>query len=236
MYALYLTHWPALVLFATATGIERPDPLQGLLLLAGSASASLLIYHLVEDPVARFTRASTRRGLEPLKQVGVIAVCVALVLGSVSAVRMYLDRAHEVQIREMQGLDLSVMARTQHPTWRVRTYTAPGCYFHWPAGNDWGGDLSRCSRTWKAANDFILAHPSDMVFTIASVTHVDGGEELFDGDNAGAGGSFPSRVRFPHERTGTLVVGLRDSPGADFDPLDCAVRAGFDSPDCSFTA
>lgn len=300
MYALYLTHWPALVLFAAATGIERPDPLQGLGILAVSAVASVLIYHLVEHPVARFTRSGTRRS-SALRQLAAIVVSVALVVGSVVAVRAQLERATVEQAMEVPSLDLATMGANadpdqefasvypgealtasfaqepgvpcadddpyatgicrdwgelespersivivgsshstamspmlmetveQHPTWHVRTYTSPGCFFHWPADNAWPDDVGACSATWKVANAYILDHAPDMVFTIASLTHTDGSEDLF-------GGSFPDWVRYLHERTGTLVVGLRDNPRTDFDPLECAEREGFDSPDCSFDA
>ncbi|WP_413318759.1 acyltransferase family protein [Agrococcus sp. 1P02AA] len=305
MYALYLTHWPALVLFAAATGIERPDPLQGLAILLASGLASVLIYHFVEFPASRFTRRS-RRGEGPallrsgtLQQLVAIVVSVALVLGAIAGIRATLDRATEEQAVEGSSLDLAVMGANadpdqvfdtvypgealtasfaqepgepcaeddpylagicrdwgqvespersivivgsshsaamsatlmetieQHPTWHVRTYTSPGCYFHWPEDNAWPEDVSACSNTWKVANDYILATSPDMVFTIASLTHTDGSEDLF-------GGSFPGWVRFLEERTGTLVVGLRDNPRTDFDPLECAARDGFDSPGCSF--
>lgn len=300
MYALYLTHWPALVLFAAATGVERPDPVQGLGILVVSALASVLIYHVVEHPVARFTRSGTGRS-RALRQVVAIVVSVALVLGSVVGIRATLDRSADEQAEALETVDLSVMGANadpdrvfttvypgealnasfaqepgvpcaeddphlagicrdwgelespersivivgsshstamspmlmetieQHPTWHVRTYTSPGCFFHWPADNAWPEEVGSCSNTWKVANDYILERSPDLVFTIASLTHPDGSEDLF-------GGSFTEWVRFLHERTGTLVVGLRDNPRTDFDPLECAEREGFDSPDCSFTA
>ncbi|WP_405217587.1 acyltransferase family protein [Agrococcus sp. Ld7] len=300
MYALYLTHWPALVLFAAATGIERPNPLQGLGILVVSGVASVLIYHVVEHPVARFTRAGAGRTVV-LRQIGAIVVSVALVLTSVVAVRAQLDRAESDQAGELSGLDLPSMGANadpgrefasvypgealtasfaqepgvpcadddpynvgicrdwgqlespersivivgsshsaamapmlmetveQHPTWHVRTFTSPGCFFHWPEDNAWPEEVGACSNTWKVANQYILDRSPDMVFTIASLTHPDGREDLF-------GGSFPGWVDYLHERTGTLVVGVRDNPRTDFDPLECAERAGFDSPECSFDA
>ncbi|WP_347756269.1 acyltransferase family protein [Agrococcus sp. ProA11] len=298
MYALYLTHWPALVLFAAATGIERPNPLQGLGIIAVSAVASVLIYHFVEHPVARFTRTGRTVAL---RQIAAIVVSIALVLASVVAVRVQLDRAADAQAGALSGLDLTVMGANadpdrefasvypgealtasfakepgqpcadddpynagicrdwgqlespersivivgsshstamspmlmetveQHPTWHVRTFTSPGCYFHWPAENAWPDDVGGCSNTWKVANAYILDRSPDMVFTIASLTHTDGTEDLF-------GGSFPAWVEYLHERTGTLVVGLRDNPRTDFNPLECAEREGFDSAACSFSA
>lgn len=294
-YALYLTHWPALVLFAAVTGIERPNALQGLGILVVSAIASVLIYHLVEYPVARFTKNS-------LRQAVAIAASFALVALSVFGVRAYLGQALEEQQQQAEGIDHSAMGAnvdpaqvfedvypgevltttfasepgescaaddpyaagicrdwgqvenpersivivgSSHsaamsamlmeaielfPTWHVRTYTSPGCFFHWPANNDWPDEVSDCSATWKMANQYILDRSPDMVFTIASLTSTDGGEQLFDG----GGGSFVSWVDYLHEHTGTLVVGLRNNPRTDFDPLECASREGFDSESCTF--
>ncbi|SFS14078.1 Peptidoglycan/LPS O-acetylase OafA/YrhL, contains acyltransferase and SGNH-hydrolase domains [Agrococcus baldri] len=302
MYALYLTHWPALVLFAAATGIERPDPLQGLGILVVSGVASVLIYHGVEQPAARMTRSGAgRRGW--LRQLVAIIVCVALVLGSVVGIRAYLERSVEEQAQQQTSLDLATMGANadpdevfetvypgealnasfaqepgepcaeddpylagicrdwgqqvspersfvivgsshsaamspalmevieQHPTWHVRTYTSPGCYFHWPADNAWPEEVGACSSTWRTAIDYILATSPDVVFTIASLTHPDGGEDLFT-----TGGGFAGFVDYLHERTGTLVVGLRDNPRADFSPLECAEREGYTSPGCAFRA
>lgn len=302
MYALYLTHWPALVLFAAATGIERPDPLQGLGILAASAVASILIHHLVEQPAARFARAGRGRW-GWWRQAVAIAVSVALVVGSVVAIRVVLDRTADEQAQEVAALDLETMGANadpdqefasvypgealtasfaqepgepcaeddpylagicrdwgdtespersfvivgsshstalspmlmetieQHPEWHVRTYTSPGCFFHWPAGNAWRAEMNPCSTTWKVANDYILATSPDVVFTIASLTHPDGSEDLFT-----TGGGFAGWTDFLHERTGTLVVGVRDNPRTAESPLECADREGFDSAACAFDA
>lgn len=300
MYALYLTHWPALVLFAAATGIERPDPLQGLGILAISAVASVLIHHAVERPAARLTSQGSSRA-RLVRQLVAIAVSVALVVASVVAIRGHLERTADEQARQVSELDLTTMganaqpgerfesvypgealtasfaqepgepcpeddphlagicrdwgetespARSvvivgsshstamspmlmetieQHPDWHVRTYTSPGCFFHWPADNAWPEELNDCSRTWKVAIDYILATSPDLVFTIASLTHPDGSEDLFT-----TGGGFAGWTQYLHERTGTLVVGLRDNPRTDESPLECADREGFDSPECAF--
>lgn len=57
-YALYLTHWPVLVLFKVATGVAHPNVWQGCAVLAISAVAAVVLVHGVERPIARFTSAS----------------------------------------------------------------------------------------------------------------------------------------------------------------------------------
>lgn len=82
-YALYLVHWPVLVLFLILTGRDRAGILGGSAVLAVSAALSILLTRLVEQPTA--TWASMRRaGAHPLRRpVAVIAVAVVVAAGIV---------------------------------------------------------------------------------------------------------------------------------------------------------
>ncbi|MGO2112444.1 MAG: acyltransferase family protein [Pseudoclavibacter sp.] len=55
-YALYLTHWPVLVLYANVTGNDVPNAFDGLLVLLISVAVAVLITHAVERPVSRWMR------------------------------------------------------------------------------------------------------------------------------------------------------------------------------------
>ncbi|WP_176386797.1 acyltransferase family protein [Gulosibacter sp. 10] len=52
-YALYLVHWPVLILYRRLGGLEEVPLLDGLWIMAISAAASALLVHLVERPAAR---------------------------------------------------------------------------------------------------------------------------------------------------------------------------------------
>ena len=109
-YALYLTHWPVLVLAESLTGRSAATPLLGTIVLAISAVLAVLVARLVERPAAAVVahaakRTSARAHLlrsrhsanpRPLrfvflKQMAtpalVATVAIALVLGSVLGMR-----------------------------------------------------------------------------------------------------------------------------------------------------
>ncbi|MGJ0203224.1 acyltransferase family protein [Leucobacter sp. gxy201] len=56
-YALYLTHWPVLILFLFAMDLERLNWWQGAVVLGISFVLSFVIARLVEQPIARWTKA-----------------------------------------------------------------------------------------------------------------------------------------------------------------------------------
>jgi peptidoglycan/LPS O-acetylase OafA/YrhL len=60
-YALYLWHWPVLVLFLVASGQETPGPAAGALIIVCSAALATLTHHVVEQPLLR-RPTSTRAG------------------------------------------------------------------------------------------------------------------------------------------------------------------------------
>ena len=60
-YALYLTHWPVLVVTLFVTGVDRPGWALGGIILAISAALSVLIVHAVEQPADRYLNGIRRR-------------------------------------------------------------------------------------------------------------------------------------------------------------------------------
>jgi peptidoglycan/LPS O-acetylase OafA/YrhL len=73
-YALYLWHWPLLVLYLQAWQAETPSLAAGALIIATSLVLAALTHELVEQPVLRRGSATTRRGYR------VAAACTGLVV------------------------------------------------------------------------------------------------------------------------------------------------------------
>ncbi|GGC85623.1 acyltransferase [Tersicoccus solisilvae] len=86
-YALYLVHWPALIVLTLVTGRTHPGPVTGALLVVGSAGLAWLITRYVERPIR------TNAGLEAhrLRAAAVIVVCVALVATPLTLWQQRLD-------------------------------------------------------------------------------------------------------------------------------------------------
>lgn len=103
-YALYLIHWPLLVIALNLTGRRSADAMTGLIVIGVSVAAAVLLTALVDQPVRAFTagrrrpgtgsRSPGRRPADRLeRQLVVIVMCVGLVLLP-SAV---LDQRHQKQ-------------------------------------------------------------------------------------------------------------------------------------------
>ena len=96
-YALYLTHWPVLVVFLYVAEIEHADPLQGLIILVISAILSFLIARLVEQPMTRWLKRDRPAKSRWLPKTGwrsplAILACISLVVGAASAGNAAVDR------------------------------------------------------------------------------------------------------------------------------------------------
>lgn len=74
-YALYLVHWPILVLYLVATGRESAGLLDGLAIVASSILLAELVTRVVETPLRRLSWAER----SPLRGAVVILVSLALV-------------------------------------------------------------------------------------------------------------------------------------------------------------
>lgn len=85
-YALYLTHWPILVITQTLTHDSRLGIVEGTAVLLASTLLSIALVRLVENPLARFQRAGSvwRSAL-------VVAAVIALGAGTVSGLRPYVE-------------------------------------------------------------------------------------------------------------------------------------------------
>lgn len=82
-YALYLTHWPVMVIYFRLTGHETASLLDGTCIFAIAAAISVAITHAVERPVAGLL-ARARRATPPRTTVTtalVIGSCALLVVG-----------------------------------------------------------------------------------------------------------------------------------------------------------
>ncbi|MCC3277725.1 acyltransferase [Arthrobacter sp. zg-Y40] len=74
-YALYLWHWPVLVIYLISRGRDSAGPLSGAAVIAVSLVLAYLTTRLIERPLRRMDWAQRR----PLNGVVVVAACAALV-------------------------------------------------------------------------------------------------------------------------------------------------------------
>jgi peptidoglycan/LPS O-acetylase OafA/YrhL len=79
-YALYLWHWPVLVLSLAATNIEKPNLVQGLAIVAGSVVLAVLTTRFVEKPLREWHWPQLRAWRTAV----VIVACGALLAGPVA--------------------------------------------------------------------------------------------------------------------------------------------------------
>lgn len=120
-YCLYLVHWPILILYTTAIGEPKAGWLDGTLVILSSIAVAWLLHNVVEKPLRAWEKKPSRRALRYAKRseapwnrkkqdargawvrpVAIIATCLALIGGSVSAgqawVRQQQDRAEELAL------------------------------------------------------------------------------------------------------------------------------------------
>ena len=76
-YALYLWHWPVLVLALAGTGIEKPNLVQGLAVVAVSVVLAVLTTRFVEKPLREWHWPELRR------RTALVAIAVAVVTAAV---------------------------------------------------------------------------------------------------------------------------------------------------------
>lgn len=79
-YALYLVHWPLLVLYISSTG-SRPSFLPGLAIVVASLLLARLLTALVENPVRRMPWAAA----SPLRSFAVVGVAAVVVVAPLTA-------------------------------------------------------------------------------------------------------------------------------------------------------
>jgi peptidoglycan/LPS O-acetylase OafA/YrhL len=90
-YALYLWHWPMLVLALAGTGIEKPNLVQGLAIVAASVVLAVLTTRFVEKPLREWHWPQLRAWRTAV----VIVACGALLAGPVAVwqTRLTADQA-----------------------------------------------------------------------------------------------------------------------------------------------
>lgn len=85
-YALYLVHWPVLLLYRHVTGQDALGLVDGFVIMLLSAAISVVLVHLVERPAAKWLQARTQEPAPRIRRArlapaALVAVC--LVLGTV---------------------------------------------------------------------------------------------------------------------------------------------------------
>lgn len=125
-YALYLTHWPTLIIFKRLTGTPHVDALQGLLVLAISLVAAIILVHLIERPIAKLT-TQTRKPAKPstvsnanesvrqrtrrtkVRQVVAIATCIAIGTAVSFAGHKYYQVRTQEELARFESFDPSLV-------------------------------------------------------------------------------------------------------------------------------
>ncbi|MFC4556043.1 acyltransferase family protein [Georgenia faecalis] len=92
-YALYLVHWPILVIVLAVSGEDRPGFLVGLAIIAVSLAAAWLVTHGVESPLRRARWTEARRWRMAL----VVVACLAVVAVPLAGAQGVLQARAEAQ-------------------------------------------------------------------------------------------------------------------------------------------
>ena len=149
-YALYLWHWPLLVLALAATGVEAPNLRQGLGIVAASIVLAILTTRFVEKPLRDWHWPKLRAWRTAV----VIVACGALLAGPVAVWQTSLSKeeiATAAQPRELTPGALALTPENENtPAPRARTIPGPTAL-----DNDWAGIDSPCTGA-NATTDPIL--------------------------------------------------------------------------------
>ncbi|MFB0836417.1 acyltransferase family protein [Arthrobacter sp. E44] len=149
-YALYLWHWPLLVLALAATGVEAPNLKQGLGIVAASMVLAVLTTRFVEKPLRDWHWPKLRAWRTAV----VIAACGAVLAGPVAVWQTSLtaeESATAAQPRELTPGALALTPENENtPAPRARTIPGPTAL-----DNDWAGIDSPCTGA-NATSDPIL--------------------------------------------------------------------------------
>ena len=149
-YALYLWHWPVLVLSLAATGVEAPNLVQGLGIVGASIVLAVLTTRFVEKPLRdwRWPQLRARRTAV------VIAACGAVLAGPVAVWQTTLtaeESATAAQPRELTpGAAALNLENAPVPAPDARIIPGPAAL-----DNDWAGIHAPCTGA-NATSDPIL--------------------------------------------------------------------------------
>lgn len=308
-YALYLVHWPILILAIQVLGLDRVDALAGLGILAVSAAAAVAVTWLADRPAAwmiRRDRPSEEAGWAPRVGWRVPAVLMASVLvgllalagaqrwfaterdrelaaaaeadpsrlgpqgpadvhawallpGELLASEQLSDVPPELCAeddphwsdmcfttgdegqRERSVLVVGnshavaytgmILETAGREDWSVRLQVASACSFRELRGDEEpSGDL--CQEVWRQTTRYILDERPDAVAVVATLSQPGADDLRFEGEGADLA-AWSTRMR---EEAGTTVIAVRDVPRFDESPLECALRKGYDAPECEQAA
>ncbi|MGK3650012.1 acyltransferase family protein [Pseudarthrobacter enclensis] len=139
-YALYLWHWPVLVLALAATGVEAPNLVQGLAIVAASVLLAVLTTRFVEKPLRNWHWPKLRAWRTAV----VIAACGALLAGPVAVWQTFLtaeEAATAAQPKELTpGAAALVAGSEAAPAPAARIIPGPTAL-----DNDWAGIQTPCT-------------------------------------------------------------------------------------------
>lgn len=105
-YALYLVHWPILIAYVVAIDRDEPNLVEGAAIIGASLVLAWLLHRFVEVPLRRRTA-----GWRPWRDAVLVAVGIAMVLGSVAGWRQF--------VRTQPDPARVAVQQPQHPGARV---------------------------------------------------------------------------------------------------------------------
>ncbi|WP_245822938.1 acyltransferase family protein [Brachybacterium avium] len=141
-YALYLVHWPILVIWLHHSGQARAGLADGLAVLAGSVLLAWLVTRAVDSPVRRSRWLEAR----PWRALTAIALSFALVAGAAGGWWTVLHRT---------AAQPPVAAGPSLATDEVATIAPPDIRpYGWQLGSQWPDLPERCGGPWKPERSF----------------------------------------------------------------------------------
>ena len=141
-YALYLVHWPILVIWLHHSGQERAGLLDGLVVLSGSVLLAWLVTRAVDAPVRRSRWLEAR----PWRALTAIALSFALVAGTAGGWWAFLHREQpQPPVADGPSIATDEVATIAPPD--VRPYG-------WQLGAQWPDLPERCGGEWAPESGF----------------------------------------------------------------------------------
>ncbi|MDN5900953.1 MAG: acyltransferase, partial [Brachybacterium sp.] len=145
-YALYLVHWPILVIWLHHSGQVRAGLGDGLAVLTGSVLLAWLVTRAVDSPVRRSRWLEAR----PWRALTAIALSFALVAGAAGGWWVVLHRtAAQPPVAEGPSLATDEVAAVAPPVVRP---------FGWQLGSQWPDLPERCDGPWEPERTFPHVH------------------------------------------------------------------------------
>ena len=142
-YALYLVHWPILVVWLHHSDQERAGLLDGLAVLTGSVLLAWALTRLVDAPIRRSVWLEAR----PWRALTAVAVSVALVAGAAGAWYQLLPREAPADPVPTASPALPTDEVPSEPPTEILPQG-------WQLGSQWPNLPEDCSGPWEPATDF----------------------------------------------------------------------------------